>query len=30
LVQSTKQAGEIRLKANSERLIGDEIVIKVE
>ena len=30
LIQTHKQAGEIRLKASSENLIGDEVVIKVE
>jgi beta-galactosidase len=30
LIQTNKQAGEIRLKASSENLIGDEVVIKVE
>jgi len=30
LVQTNKQAGEIRLKASSETLNGDEVVIKVE
>jgi beta-galactosidase len=30
LVQSNKQAGEIRLKAQSDTLKGDEVVIKVQ
>ncbi|MEP6610721.1 MAG: hypothetical protein ABJA76_02505, partial [Mucilaginibacter sp.] len=30
LVQSNKQVGEIRLKASSETLKGDEVVIKVQ
>jgi len=30
LVQSNKQAGEIRLKASSEKLKGDELVVKVQ